>query len=173
MLRGFSIFYFFLEGGGGGRGSKTLSLLSKVNSEIHHCFFSASYSPMLIVGKEDEIVTYKLQNNSWTRRSLFPAKDVAGLECAHDERRIYWSDRKEINELSLTATFSDISSFHLDRLKPPPSPNSLAFNWIDFQLYWIDAKDIYLGDLGNWRIVRLIEGKLDIPKAIALSPSDG
>lgn len=158
---------------GGGRGSKTLSLLSKVNSEIHHCFFSASYSPMLIVGKEDEIVTYELQNNSWTRRSLFPAKDVAGLECAHDKRHIYWSDRKEINELSLATTLREISPFHLDRLNPAASPNSLAFNWIDYQLYWIDAKDIYLGDLRNWRIVRLIEGKLDIPKAIALSPSDG
>ena len=107
------------------------------------------------------------------KKIAIPSEGCSRARVRHDKRHIYWSDRKEINELSLATTLREISPFHLDRLNPAASPNSLAFNWIGYQLYWIDAKDIYLGDLRNWRIVRLIEGKLDIPKAIALSPSDG
>ena len=128
---------------------------------------------MLIVGTEDDIVTFELQNNSRGRR--FQAKNVASLECDHGKRHIYWSNRREINELNLDTGVSEIFPFHLDQLNSVPSPNSLAFDSINHKLYWSDAKDgvIYLGDLRNGRRVRLIEGKLHIPKAIAASPSDG
>ena len=128
---------------------------------------------MLIVGTEDEIVTFELQNNS--RRRRFRAKNVASLECDYDKRHIYWSNRREINDLSLDTGVSEIFPFHLDQLNSVASPNSLAFDWINHKLYWTDAKDgvIYLGDLRNGRRVRLIEGKRHIPKAIAVSSSDG
>ena len=150
-------------------GSKTLL----VNPEIYHCIISESYSPMLIVGTEDDIFTFQLQNNS--RRRRFKAKNVASLECDYGKRHIYWSNRREINELNLHTGVSEIFPFHLDQLNSVPSPNSLAFDWINYKLYWTDAKVsvIYLGDLRNRRRVRLIEGKLHIPKAIAASPSDG
>ena len=167
-------FVFFFRGGGGG-GDKTLSLLSKVNSEICHCFISDSYSPMLIVGTTDAIVTFELQNNSLTRKRLFTAENVASLECGHDKRHIYWSNRIQINELSLDAGFSVIVPFHPDPLNSVASPNSLAFDWINHKLYWTDAKHsvIYLGDLQYRRRVRVIEGKHHMPKAIAVSSSDG
>lgn len=126
---------------------------------------------MLIVGTEDEIVTFGLKNSARGRR--FQAKNIASLEFDSDKRHIYWSNRREINELFLDTGVSEVFPFHLDRLNPVPSPNSLALDWINHKLYWIDGKDIYLGDLRNGRRVLLIEGELDIPKAIVVSPSDG
>ena len=96
-------------GAGGGRvwngGSKTLL----VNPEIYHCIISESYSPMLIVGTEDDIFTFELQNNS--RRRRFKAKNVASLECDYGKRHIYWSNRREINELYLHTGVSEIFPF--------------------------------------------------------------
>lgn len=126
---------------------------------------------MLIVGTEDDIFTFELQNNS--RRRRFKAKNVASLECDYGKRHIYWSNRREINELFLDTGVSEVFPFHLDRLNPAPSPNSLALDWINHKIYWTDSKDLYLGDLHNGRRVLLTEGGLDTPKAIVVSPSDG
>lgn len=126
---------------------------------------------MLIVGTEDEIVTFGLKNSS--RRRRFQAKNIASLEFDSDKHHIYWSNRREINELFLDTGDSEVFPFHLDRLNPAPSPNSLALDWINHKLYWIDGKDIYLGDLRNGRRVLLTEGGFDTPKAIVVSPSDG
>ena len=64
---------------------------------------------MLIVGTEDDIFTFELQNNS--RRRRFKAKNVASLECDYGKRHIYWSNRREINELNLHTGVSDYISF--------------------------------------------------------------
>lgn len=123
---------------------------------------------MLIVGTEDEIVIFGLKNSSRGRR--LQAKNIASLE--FDKHHIYWSNR-EINKLFLDTGVSEVFPFHLDRLNPAPSPKSLALDWINHKLYWIDGKDIYLGDLRNGRRALLIEGELDIRKAIVVSPLDG
>ena len=97
------------------------------------------------------------------------------LDFSSDENLVYWSNKKEINQLSLQTGISEVIPFHHNDGSSVPFPEGIAVDWISGKLYWTDAKRdaIYLGDLRNGRKVTIIEGKIDSPKAIVVSPSNG
>ena len=97
------------------------------------------------------------------------------LDFSSDENLVYWSNKREIKQLSLQTGISEVIPFHHNDDSSVPFPEGLAVDWISGKLYWTDAKRdaIYVGDLRNGRKVTIIEGKIDSPKAIVVSPSNG
>ena len=128
---------------------------------------------MLIVGTEDVLVRIDLRNKS--RRTQLQVKNVSSLDFSSDENLVYWSNKKEIKQLSLQTGISEVIPFHDNDVSFVPFPEGIAVDWIRGNLYWTDAKRdaIYLGDLRYRRKVAIIEGKIDSPKAIVVSPSNG
>ena len=127
----------------------------------------------LIVGTEDVLLKIDLRNTS--RRTNLQVKNVVSLDFSSDENMVYWSNKKEINQLSLQTGISEVIPFHHNDGSSVPFPEGLAVDWISDKLYWTDAKRdaIYVGNLRNGRKVTIIKGKLDSPKAIVVSPSSG
>ena len=97
------------------------------------------------------------------------------LDFSSDKNLVYWSNKKEIKQLSLQTGISVVIPFHHNDVSSVPFPEGIAVDWISGKLYWTDAKRdaIYVGDLRNGRKVTIIEGKIDSPKAIIVSPSNG
>ena len=128
---------------------------------------------MLIVGTEDVLLKIDLRNTS--RRTQLQVKNVMSLDFSSDENLVYWSNKKEIKQLSLQTGISEVIPFHHSDVSYVPFPEGLAVDWISGKLYWTDAKRdaIYVGDLRNARKMTIIEGKIDSPKAIVVSPSNG
>ena len=128
---------------------------------------------MLIVGTEDVLLKIDLRNTS--RRTQLQVKNVMSLDFSSDKNLVYWSNKKEIKQLSLQTGISEVIPFHHNDYSSVPFPEGLAVDWISGKLYWTDAKRdaIYVGDLRNGRKVTIIEGKIDSPKAIVVSPSNG
>ena len=128
---------------------------------------------MLIVGTEDVLLKIDLRNTS--RRTQLQVKNVMSLDFSSDKNLVYWSNKKEIKQLSLQTGISEVIPFHHNDYSSVPFPEGLAVDWINGKLYWTDAKRdaIYVGDLRNARKMTIIEGKIDSPKAIVVSPSNG
>ena len=128
---------------------------------------------MLIVGTEDALLKIDLRNTS--RRTQLQVKNVMSLDFSSDKNLVYWSNKKEIKQLSLQTGISEVIPFHHNDVSSVPFPEGIAVDWISSKLYWTDAKRdaIYVGDLRNGRKVTIIEGKIDSPKAIVVSPSNG
>ena len=128
---------------------------------------------MLIVGTEDVLLKIDLRNTS--RRTQLQVKNVMSLDFSSDKNLVYWSNKKEIKQLSLQTGISEVIPFHHNDVSYVPFPEGIAVDWISGKLYWSDAKRdaIYVGDLRNGRKVTIIEGKIDSPKAIVVSPSNG
>ena len=128
---------------------------------------------MLIVGTEDAVLKIDLRNTS--RITQLQVKNVMSLDFSSDKNLVYWSNKKEIKQLSLQTGISEVISFHHNDYSSVPFPEGLAVDWISGKLYWTDAKRdaIYVGDLRNARKMTIIEGKIDSPKAIVVSPSNG
>ena len=128
---------------------------------------------MLIVGTEDAVLKIDLRNTS--RITQLQVKNVMSLDFSSDKNLVYWSNKKEIKQLSLQTGISEVIPFHHNDYSSVPFPEGLAVDWISGKLYWTDAKRdaIYVGDLRNGRKMTIIEGKIDSPKAIVVSPSNG
>ena len=128
---------------------------------------------MLIVGTEDVLLKIDLRNTS--RRTQLQVKNVMSLDFSSDKNLVYWSNKEEIKQLSLQTGISEVIPFHHNDYSSVPFPEGLAVDWISGKLYWTDAKRdaIYVGDLRNGRKMTIIEGKIDSPKAIVVSPSNG
>ena len=128
---------------------------------------------MLIVGTEDVLLKIDLRNKS--RRTQLQVKNVMSLDFSSDENLVYWSNKREIKQLSLQTGISEVIPFHHNDVSYVPFPEGIAVDWTSGKLYWTDAKRdaIYVGDLRNGRKVTIIEGKIDSPKAIVVSPSNG
>ena len=128
---------------------------------------------MLIVGTEDVLLKIDLRNTS--RITQLQVKNVMSLDFSSDKNLVYWSNKKEIKQLSLQTGISEVRPFHHNDYSSVPFPEGLAVDWISGKLYWTDAKRdaIYVGDLRNARKMTIIEGKIDSPKAIVVSPSNG
>ena len=128
---------------------------------------------MLIVGTEDVLLKIDLRNTS--RRTQLQVKNVMSLDFSSDENLVYWSNKKEIKQLSLQTGISEVIPFHHSDVSYVPFPEGIAVDWTSGKLYWTDAKRdaIYVGDLRNGRKMTIIEGKIDSPKAIVVSPSNG
>ena len=128
---------------------------------------------MLIVGTEDVVLKIDLRNTS--RITQLQVKNVMSLDFSSDKNLVYWSNKKEIKQLSLQTGISEVIPFHHNDYSSVPFPEGLAVDWISGKLYWTDAKRdaIYVGDLRNARKMTIIEGKIDSPKAIVVSPSNG
>ena len=128
---------------------------------------------MLIVGTEDVLLKIDLRNKS--RRTQLQVKNVMSLDFSSDENLVYWSNKREIKQLSLQTGISEVIPFHHNDYSSVPFPEGLAVDWISGKLYWTDAKRdaIYVADLRNARKMTIIEGKIDSPKAIVVSPSNG
>ncbi|CAH3015891.1 unnamed protein product [Porites evermanni] len=128
---------------------------------------------LLIVGTEDALLKIDLRNTS--RRTQLQVKNVMSLDFSSDKNLVYWSNKKEIKQLSLQTGISEVIPFHHNDYSSVPFPEGLAVDWISGKLYWTDAKRdaIYVGDLRNGRKMTIIEGKIDSPKAIVVSPSNG
>ena len=128
---------------------------------------------MLIVGTEDVLLKIDLRNKS--RRTQLQVKNVMSLDFSSDENLVYWSNKREIKQLSLQTGISEVIPFHHNDYSSVLFPEGLAVDWISGKLYWTDAKRdaIYVGDLRNGRKMTIIEGKIDSPKAIVVSPSNG
>ena len=128
---------------------------------------------MLIVGTEDAVLKIDLRNTS--RITQLQVKNVMSLDFSSDKNLVYWSNKKEIKQLSLQTGISEVIPFHHNDYSSVPFPEGLAVDWISGKLYWTDAKRdaIYVGDLSNARKMTIIEGKIDSPKAIVVSPSNG
>ena len=128
---------------------------------------------MLIVGTEDVLLKIDLRNTS--RITQLQVKNVMSLDFSSDKNLVYWSNKKEIKQLSLQTGISEVIPFHHNDYSSVPFPEGLAVDWISGKLYWTDAKRdaIYVGDLRNARKMTIIEGKIDSPKAIVVSPSNG
>ena len=128
---------------------------------------------MLIVGTEDVLLKIDLRNKS--RRTQLQVKNIMSLDFSSDENLVYWSNKREIKQLSLQTGISEVIPCHHNDVSSVPFPEGIAVDWISSKLYWTDAKRdaIYVGDLRNGRKVTIIEGKIDSPKAIVVSPSTG
>ena len=128
---------------------------------------------MLIVGTEDAVLKIDLRNTS--RITQLQVKNVMSLDFSSDKNLVYWSNKKEIKQLSLQTGISEVIPFHHNDYSSVPFPEGLAVDWISGKLYWTDAKRdaIYVGDLRNARKMTIIEGKIDSPKTIVVSPSNG
>lgn len=128
---------------------------------------------MLIVGTKDAVLKIDLRNTS--RITQLQVKNVMSLDFSSDKNLVYWSNKKEIKQLSLQTGISEVIPFHHNDYSSVPFPEGLAVDWISGKLYWTDAKRdaIYVGDLRNARKMTIIEGKIDSPKAIVVSPSNG
>ena len=128
---------------------------------------------MLIVGTEDVLFKIDLRNTS--RRTQLQVKNVMSLDFSSDKNLVYWSNKKEIKQLSLQTGISEVIPFHHNDVSYVPFPEGIAVDWISGKLYWTDAKRdaIYVGDLRNGRRMTIVEGKIDSPKAIVVSPSNG
>lgn len=128
---------------------------------------------MLIVGTKDAVLKIDLRNTS--RMTQLQVKNVMSLDFSSDKNLVYWSNKKEIKQLSLQTGISEVIPFHHNDYSSVPFPEGLAVDWISGKLYWTDAKRdaIYVGDLRNARKMTIIEGKIDSPKAIVVSPSNG
>ena len=128
---------------------------------------------MLLVGTEDAVLKIDLRNTS--RITQLQVKNVMSLDFSSDKNLVYWSNKKEIKQLSLQTGISEVIPFHHNDYSSVPFPEGLAVDWISGKLYWTDAKRdaIYVGDLRNGRKMTIIEGKIDSPKAIVVSPSNG
>ena len=128
---------------------------------------------MLIVGTEDAVLKIDLRNTS--RITQLQVKNVMSLDFSSDKNLVYWSNKKEIKQLSLQTGISEVIPFHHNDYSSVPFPEGLAVDWISGKLYWTDAKRdaIYVADLRNARKMTIIEGKIDSPKAIVVSPSNG
>ena len=128
---------------------------------------------MLIVGTEDAVLKIDLRNTS--RITQLQVKNVMSLDFSSDKNLVYWSNKKEIKQLFLQTGISEVIPFHHNDYSSVPFPEGLAVDWISGKLYWTDAKRdaIYVGDLRNARKMTIIEGKIDSPKAIVVSPSNG
>ena len=128
---------------------------------------------MLIVGTEDAVLKIDLRNTS--RITQLQVKNVMSLDFSSDKNLVYWSNKKEIKQLSLQTGISEVIPFHHNDYSSVPFPEGLAVDWISGKLYWTDAKRdaIYVGDLRNARKMTIIEGKIDSPKVIVVSPSNG
>ena len=128
---------------------------------------------MLIVGTEDVLLKIDLRNTS--RRTQLQVKNVMSLDFSSDKNLVYWSNKKEIKQLSLQTGISEVIPFHHNDVSYVPFPEGIAVDWISGKLYWTDAKRdaIYVGDLRNGRKMTIIDGKIDSPKAIVVSPSNG
>ena len=128
---------------------------------------------MLIVGTKDAVLKIDLRNTS--RMTQLQVKNVMSLDFSSDKNLVYWSNKKEIKQLSLQTGISEVIPFHHNDYSSVPFPEGLAVDWISGKLYWTDAKRdaIYVGDLRNARKMTIIEGKIDSPKAIVVSRSNG
>ena len=128
---------------------------------------------MLIVGTEHAVLKIDLRNTS--RITQLQVKNVMSLDFSSDKNLVYWSNKKEIKQLSLQTGISEVIPFHHNDYSSVPFPEGLAVDWISGKLFWTDAKRdaIYVGDLRNARKMTIIEGKIDSPKAIVVSPSNG
>ena len=125
---------------------------------------------MLVVGTEDALFTVDLRYTSKSTR--IQAKNVVSLDFSSNPNQIYWSDKKGINQLSLHNGVREVMPFHHDDIN---SVNGIAIDPSGDKLYWTDTKHnaIYLGDLRNGRRVQLIWEKLAVPRAVAVSHSNG
>ena len=128
---------------------------------------------MLIVGTEDVLFKIDLRNTS--RRTQLQVKNVMSLDFSSDENLVYWSNKNGIKQLSLQTGISEVIPFYHNDVSSVPFPEGLAVDWISGKLYWTDAKRdaIYVGDLRNGRRMTIVEGQIDSPKAIVVSPSNG
>ena len=128
---------------------------------------------MLIVGTEDVLLKIDLRNTS--RRTQLQVKNVMSLDFSSDENLVYWSNKKEIKQLSLQTGISGVIPFHHNDVSSVPFSEGRAVDWISGKLYQTDAKRdaIYVGDLRNVRKMTIIEGKIDSVKVIDVSPSNG
>ena len=95
------------------------------------------------------------------------SKEIVSLDFGRDPFRVYWSDGRSLNRLSLHNRHSKKLSFRSGEIM---SVESLAVDRLANKLYWADAGQhaIYVGDLRNGKNVRLIEN-LNSPRAIVLS----
>lgn len=98
--------------------------------------------------------------------------NVVSLDFGLDPNVIYWTDKKGINRFSLHNGVSEDMPFRLDA---DSSVEGLVVNWLDHKIFWTDAMHdaVYLGDLRNGRKAKLVDDKLDFPRAIVSSHSEG
>ena len=125
---------------------------------------------MLVFGTQYGLYTADLRNTSKVTRT--EAKNVVSVDFSWDPNLIYWSDKKGINRFSLHNGVNEDMPFRLD---VDSSLEGIAIDWVAKRIYWTDAMHnaVYVGDLGNGRKVKLIEGNLDFPRAIVLNHSEG
>ena len=136
-------------------------------------FILGSNHSVLIVGTKDVLLSIELSDRS--KKTQIQVKNVMSIGFSSDTNLIYWSNKKEINQLSLQTGVNEVIPFYYNDVNSLPFPEGLAVDWISQKLYWADAtRDaIYVGDLRNGRNVQIIEGNLGSPKAIAVSPTTG
>ena len=53
------------------------------------------------------------------------------------------------------------------------TPDGVAYDWVNHQLYWTDAQENTVNRLKGTTKEVLVHKELDEPRAIALSPCDG
>ena len=125
---------------------------------------------MLVFGTRNGLCAVDLSNTSYVRR--FKAKNVVSLDFGLDPNVIYWTDKNGINRFSLHNGVSEDMPFRLDA---DSSVEGLVVSWLDHTVFWTDAKHdaVYLGDLRNGRKVKLVDEKMDFPRAIVSSHSEG
>lgn len=126
---------------------------------------------MLVFGTRSGIHTVDLRKTSKVTRRI-KAKNVVSLDFGSDPNLLYWTDKKQINRFSLHDGVSEDMPFRLD---DDSSLEDLAVDWVVHKIYWTDAKRdaIYLGDLRNGRKVKIVDKKLDVPRAIVVSHLEG
>lgn len=140
---------------------------------IYIFFILGSNHSVLIVGTKDVLLSIDLSDTS--KKTQIQVKNVMSVGFSSDTNLIYWSNKKEINKLSLQTNLNEVMPFYYCDFNSLQFPEGLAVDWISNKLYWTDAtRDaIYVGDLRNCRNVQIIEGNLGSPKAIAVSPTTG
>jgi len=126
---------------------------------------------VLVFGTRAGIYAVDLRNMSKVTRQI-KAKNVVSLDFGSDRNLLYWTDKKQINRFSLLNGVNEKMPFRLD---DDSSLEDIAVDWVDQKIYWTDAKHgaIYLGDLRNGRKVKIVDQKLDVPRAIVVSNHEG
>lgn len=119
---------------------------------------------MLALGSGDGLHEIDLRDK--TMVTPIKSKEIVSLDFGRDPFEVYWSDGRSLNLLSLHNGASNKLPFRRGEIM---SVECLAVDRLANKLYWADAGQhaIYVGDLKNWKNVRLIENLNS--KAIVLS----